>query len=62
LPNEISLWPATKKVTAMASTTRPRGLECPEKAEEFDRLHKKARKYGKSCAGAVELAGGYTKG
>ena len=36
-------------------------MECKEKALAFDAEHKAVR-WGKSHAGAKELAGGYTKG
>ena len=48
--------------TAGAEARMQRGLECPALAEEFDRLHSKAPKFGRQNAGAKELAGGYTRG
>jgi hypothetical protein len=41
---------------------RPRGTVCPVKAEEFDKLHSRAPKFGRHNRGAKELAGGYTSG
>lgn len=38
-----------------------RGLVCPQKAQEFDQLHK-APKFGRNNKGAKELANGYTRG
>lgn len=37
-----------------------RGLICPAKAKEFDKLHAKVPKYGRKGSGAKELASGYT--
>ena len=39
-----------------------RGLVCPEKAQEFDKLHAKPPKFGRNKRGAKELASGYTGG
>lgn len=41
---------------------RERGLVCPLKAVEFDKLHAKAPKFGRNNKGAKELARGYTNG
>ena len=39
-----------------------RGLVCPEKAKEFDKIHSRAPRCGRNSSGAKELAGGYTAG
>lgn len=41
---------------------RARGLVCPLRAEEFDKLHAGNPKFGRNNKGARELAGGYTRG